>query len=270
MESLYHTSEGTGDSEIILVHGFGTSTVTWNRIMKLAQAGYKITRLDLPGHGNSYRKPDKMRLNDLSNALSLFLTSRVNENTILVGHSLGSILLQKLLDRSSEKKLNPKAVCFIDGSAYTKKVPSSIRSLARTPGIVALNRAGLIPWKFLTKIGWKQVYHRKDNIPTDLIEQFIKALIIKDTLECYKNLAKSICKEIKSDIERPDLSGVTCPSQIVWGENDRLFSYEEAFHLDSILPDSQVEIIKDCGHIPHEEQPQIFYDILLRFLKRLQ
>jgi 2-hydroxy-6-oxonona-2,4-dienedioate hydrolase len=61
------------------------------------------------------------------------------------------------------------------------------------------------------------------------------------------------------------LYNITAPTLIVWGDNDKMIPLQYARQYDEI-PESQLVVIKNCGHIPHIEKPTRFSDILVRFL----
>jgi len=61
----------------------------------------------------------------------------------------------------------------------------------------------------------------------------------------------------------PDLE---MPTLVVWGERDRVFPYSQARTAVSRLRQGVLELIPDCGHLPHVERPDCFAAILGRFL----
>ncbi|CAN6469536.1 unnamed protein product [Victoria cruziana] len=64
------------------------------------------------------------------------------------------------------------------------------------------------------------------------------------------------------------LSDITCPVLIVTGDNDRLVPAWNAKRLSLAIPGSQLEVIKNCGHLPHEEQVEEFLSAVRTFLSR--
>ena len=56
------------------------------------------------------------------------------------------------------------------------------------------------------------------------------------------------------------------PTLVVWGERDRVFPYTQARTAVSRLRQGILELIPDCGHLPHVERPDRFAVILSRFL----
>lgn len=55
---------------------------------------------------------------------------------------------------------------------------------------------------------------------------------------------------------------------LVWGENDPLFPLEVADRLNDSLDRSELVVIPNTRHAPNVEEPRLFNDILLEFLKR--
>jgi pimeloyl-ACP methyl ester carboxylesterase len=70
----------------------------------------------------------------------------------------------------------------------------------------------------------------------------------------------------------PKLAGrlrrVSCPTLLVWGERDALLplAYAEAYR-DGI-PNAELEVIPDSGHLPHFEQEARFVKAVTEFLSR--
>lgn len=64
------------------------------------------------------------------------------------------------------------------------------------------------------------------------------------------------------------LSEITCPVLIVTGDTDRLVPAWNAVRLSKAIPGSTLEVIKNCGHLPHEERVEEFVAIVENFLER--
>jgi pimeloyl-ACP methyl ester carboxylesterase len=58
------------------------------------------------------------------------------------------------------------------------------------------------------------------------------------------------------------------PTLLTWGNRDRVFPYLQAQRALSRLREGSFELIPDCGHLPHIEQPDRFVTILSKFLER--
>ena len=53
------------------------------------------------------------------------------------------------------------------------------------------------------------------------------------------------------------LHRITVPTLIVWGKDDKLFPSAYAARWGERIPDSRVEIVPECGHVPAVEKPEI-------------
>lgn len=93
---------GTGDRVALLIHGMMADHRTWRRVgPALADRGYQVVGVDLPGHGGSPRSSgqDGARLyglDDMARAVAAACPSRAE---VAIGHSLGALVLERVVDR---------------------------------------------------------------------------------------------------------------------------------------------------------------------------
>jgi 4,5:9,10-diseco-3-hydroxy-5,9,17-trioxoandrosta-1(10),2-diene-4-oate hydrolase len=57
------------------------------------------------------------------------------------------------------------------------------------------------------------------------------------------------------------------PTLIVWGMEDRVLPYRQARDALTRLKKGTLELIPNCGHLPHVERPERFVSILDGFLQ---
>lgn len=62
------------------------------------------------------------------------------------------------------------------------------------------------------------------------------------------------------------LNEISCPVLILTGDCDRLVPSWNAKRLSQSIPGSCFEVIKNCGHLPHEEKPDEFLSAVANFL----
>ena len=65
------------------------------------------------------------------------------------------------------------------------------------------------------------------------------------------------------------LAQMEMPTILVWGTRDRVLPYSQAKEAVSRLQEGSLELISDCGHSPHVEQPERFVSALNWFLKKI-
>jgi pimeloyl-ACP methyl ester carboxylesterase len=84
----------------LVVHGFDSSKNTMSLVAHgFAEAGYEVFSIDMPGHGDSSAPFDAL----VARAVIADILSRLGEDTVAVGHSLGAALL---VDVALERPVN--------------------------------------------------------------------------------------------------------------------------------------------------------------------
>lgn len=104
---MLHTREwGSGDRIAVLVHGIMADSRCWWRVgPALAERGYRVVAVDLPGHGDSPRAPEYTPELYASSVLE----SVPAEPDVAIGHSLGGLTLAVAVER-----LRPSRAIYCD------------------------------------------------------------------------------------------------------------------------------------------------------------
>lgn len=91
---------GRARAEVLFLHGAWAGSWIWTGLAEpVAKAGYAVYLLDLPGHGKDrWRLPGATGLNDYAQVAMRAAQSL--HRPILVGHSMGGWLAQKILERA--------------------------------------------------------------------------------------------------------------------------------------------------------------------------
>ncbi|KAL5991393.1 hypothetical protein ACLOJK_012301 [Asimina triloba] len=65
------------------------------------------------------------------------------------------------------------------------------------------------------------------------------------------------------------LTEISCPVLIITGDGDRIVPAWNATRLSKAIPNACLEVIKNCGHLPHEERVDEFLSAVEKFLQRV-
>jgi pimeloyl-ACP methyl ester carboxylesterase len=60
---------------------------------------------------------------------------------------------------------------------------------------------------------------------------------------------------------------ITQPTLLLWGENDREIPLADGERLHAEIPGSRLIVFLKCGHLPHEEYPEAFTNVVIDFVK---
>jgi pimeloyl-ACP methyl ester carboxylesterase len=64
-----------------------------------------------------------------------------------------------------------------------------------------------------------------------------------------------------------DAHFIDIPTLIIWGEHDHVIPIESGQTLHHEIRGSRLTVIKDCGHVPQEEKPEIFSKLVTGFCR---
>lgn len=87
----------------VLVHGAWQASYVWDAVRNdLLKKGHKVIVVDLPGHGNDKIPPHTLSL-DVYRDKVIEAISTVNEKVILVGHSMGGMVVTAVAEKVPAK-----------------------------------------------------------------------------------------------------------------------------------------------------------------------
>jgi pimeloyl-ACP methyl ester carboxylesterase len=98
--TLYSRSTGESQHQIIFIHGNSLSHEGWDDILNSdLNANYRLTAIDLPGHGNSFRSTQPQKdysISGITRHVKQFL-DQIKGSYILIGSSLGANIIGELI-----------------------------------------------------------------------------------------------------------------------------------------------------------------------------
>jgi pimeloyl-ACP methyl ester carboxylesterase len=259
---VHYRDEGNPDGEIVvLVHGSNASLHTWEPWIKELGDTYRIVTMDLPGHGLTGGVPDA----DYSSEAQLKTVSAVAdhlglEKFVLGGNSMGGGVTWRYTLEHPEQVT---AMILIDASglpawwqqrqqaeADSDKEPPLAFQLLGQPWFRAIAR--YIDPYYLTEQGVRSAYNNSPVIDQALIDRYYELSIREGTREA--TLAR-FGQRRNWDTEY-DLSVLTQPTLIMWGREDSLIPWQTANQFAEVLPNTEIVIYDEVGHIPMEEIPE--------------
>ena len=83
---------------IVFIHGIASTSETFINQIKLFKKDFTVIALDIPGYGKSPKIKNTTILNYAS-SIHKFLISKNIKNPILIGHSLGGMIVQEIITK---------------------------------------------------------------------------------------------------------------------------------------------------------------------------
>ncbi len=233
---------------IILLHGSGQSHVVWSLTDQfLADQGFNVFTLDLPGHGNS-EGPSLKSIEEISNWLNDFVEHFGIEKTTLIAHSQGCL---EALEYTKNFPKKIEKIVFIAGS-YVIPVNKSLINLALSGDMEALNL--MMKWGY----GYSKQFIGGNPLQKILNSaREVREVLAVDLIACneYKNGADAV-------------KSISCPTFFIFGEIDKMIKLESGEKFAKMIKNSQVHVIKNCGHMIILENAFEMREKILEFLKK--
>ncbi len=243
--------EGGRGEPLLLLHGFGGNKDNFTRVARFLTPHYRVIVPDHIGFGES-EHPQNADYSPLAQAERLHALAQALgiSNVHLGGNSMGG---QIALSYAAQYKNEAKSLWLLDPAgvwtAPESELRKTIASTGKNPLLIHTEEdfAQLLPW----------VMTDRPFIPRPMLDVLARERIRNFDLE------QRIFRQITEDSIEDRIRGLATPSLIVWGDQDRLISVETADILHKLLPNSQVFIMPNIGHVPMVERPkQSAYDYL--------
>jgi len=258
--SIHFVSEGKG-TLVFCVHGSQSWAFTWRyQVKPFAEAGYQVVAIDLPGNGYSAAPSH----HDYSVAGNSRLISRVldglhAQQVVFVASSAGGLPVLDFAIRHPERTgaLILSSTCGVHHSL------PGLWNLVHLPLVGEAARLFLNPP--LIRKNLVEAFADPQKVTAEIVEAYLRPLLRPGSwttnLRTERNSDPTFVEQHLKDIHSPAL--------IIWGQEDAWHpaTMAEVFHRQ--LPQAEVEILSNCGHLPHEEQPESFNQLALSFLERI-
>jgi pimeloyl-ACP methyl ester carboxylesterase len=264
---LHYSDEGNrlDSTPLLLIHGTSSSLRTWDGVTAQLKSQYRIIRFDLPGFGLTGPNPNRDYSTIYYNqVIDSLLTALHVSRVIIVGNSLGgSIATQYAIYQPA--KVRGLVLVDAAGLPPAKKTTGAIGfKLAQMPVINRL--LTIITPRELVKKSLQDAYGDIGKVTDSLTTQYFDMLTREGNRQALIDRMRQGWQVTDSNF----LTKVEAPTLIVWGSKDRLIPVENAELFQQKIKNSQVHIWDNLGHVPMEEDPVAFSDILRKWVIQLK
>jgi pimeloyl-ACP methyl ester carboxylesterase len=260
---LYKEVYGEGDP-ILCLHGLGASIFTWRHFIIPFSQNNKLILVDYKGSGKSPKPFDRhYSIEDKANDIYNLIIAENLTNLTLVGNSLGGGVALLLAIRLAQEDTNRLSkLILIDSAGDKKHVPYHLKLIRSIFGALILY---LIPSKLAASMTLRMCYYESKKITSEQIEAYSAPFANPGARYALLQTAKQ-CIPSNIDGIIAKLPTLTVPTLIVWGRQDQVIPFKVGQLLHQLIPNSNLEVIEECGHVPHEEKPAETVALISRFL----
>jgi pimeloyl-ACP methyl ester carboxylesterase len=255
---VHYRDEGRRDGlPLVLVHGSNASLHTWEPWVARLGDTWRIVTLDLPGHGLTGRVPD----DDYSTPAFVATVAAVADHLglqrfVLGGNSMGGGVSWQFALAHPERV---SAMILVDavgpwswreqqGLPRGEGAPLAFRLLRQEwfRGIARHLDAGLLIGQ-----GLRASFHDPDKVDAAMLQRYYDLTMREGSRAA--TLIRFGGLRAAADQPEPDLAALTQPTLVLWGAHDKLIPVSVGERFAAELPNAQLIVYPDAGHIPMEE-----------------
>lgn len=267
--TLAYRERGQGDQTLLLIHGLGGNLTHWSNNFTKNQ---RVIALDLPGYGlssmRSYQPPTDL-LDFYADVILHFINKKNLDNVVLLGHSMGGqiAMIAALKKPKSFKKLVLVAPAGLE--TFTEAEAQSLLSFAK-PEIFKNQPEALV------RAGFKRNFYAMPATVETLIQDRLLMARCPDFDPYFGVVAAGVRGMLVHPI-RHKLGQMKVPTLVIFGENDDLIPNKllhkslttiEVSQIAREIPNAQIQLIPQAGHLVMYEQATLFNQSVLNFIKQ--
>jgi len=250
---LNYVEQGVG-AAVILIHGMFGSLSNLGNLARCLAADYRVISVDLRNHGDS-PQDQLMDLSAMAMDIAELMQDAAVSSAHLVGHSLGGKVAMQLA-MSCPEKVDSLVVADISPVNYTQKNTHIINAL-----------------KSLYKVKIEDRKAADKILATQGIDAPIRAFLLKNLrrsaegqFELKLNVNAIAANYENRLVLAPEGDVYLGSCLFLKGQNS---TYIEQAHLpviQSLFPNSSLQVVEGAGHWLHAEKPDQFNHLVSTFI----
>jgi pimeloyl-ACP methyl ester carboxylesterase len=260
---LHKEISGSGDP-ILCLHGLGANIYTWRHFITPFSVNNKLILVDLKGFGASPKPYDtNYSIEDHADEIYKIIVEHNLTRLTLIGNSLGggvALLLAIRLCQEDPARLS-KLVLIASGG-YEEYLPRYLKLVRSILGVPIIY---LSPSKLAARFVLRACFYDRKKITREQVQNYSVPIrspggrhaLLQTAKQCIPpNIAEILAK----------LKTISVPTLVLSGREDRVVPVKVAELLHEAIPNSTLELIEQCGHVPQEEKPDEAIARISRFL----
>jgi len=266
--NIHYITCGNG-KPVLLVHGANIGWGQWYLNIKELSKNFKVYAIDLPGSGLSSRVDDsdfnfdKVFVQVTSKFISKMNIAPVN----FIGHSFGGWIGKKIASKSNEQI---KKLVLVNTPGFGNYAPFKFKITSISPIISLLKKTKFKPSRKNTQNFLESAVEKPESIKEELIEYVYNSSKLPNSQTPISLVSKTVSLAgLKKEYLTIDfLNKIKCPTLIIWGDKDSSLPISLAKKGKELLPNSQLHVHSNVGHVPNIENPNLFNEHVIKFLKQ--
>lgn len=252
---LYSKIDGQG-KPLLILHGFLGMSDNWKTLAtQYSNEGFEVHAIDLRNHGRSFHSDDfsyEIMVQDILEYCQANNLAKID----LIGHSMGGKVAM-LLATTYPEMVNKLIIADIGPKFYTQHHQSILAGLnavdfSKKPSRTEVDE---IVKNYILDFGTRQFLLKS------LYWQTPEQLAFRFNLEIFNNKIDEIGKAL------PENNIFEKPTLFIRGGISNYILDNDLENIKTYFPMAILETIPNVGHWLHAENPKMFFEFTLEFLK---
>lgn len=223
---------------LVLVPGLGSDAAVWEPTMKAL-------------NGDVSCLVGETRLDESIPDIAQRILNQAPSRFALAGVSMGGIVAMQIM------AMEPKRIsCLVLCDTIARPDSPYMRLYRRISNFLV----SVGDLRSLSKFSVNSTVHSSASAE---VRQTLIDMGVRVGADAYRRQNRAVSK--RRDY-RSGLSLVSVPTRVVVGRQDRMTPLKNSEEIHRLIPNSMLQIIEDCGHLPPIEQPEVMAEIIRNML----
>lgn len=249
----YEAAGDPGATPLIFLHGIGGAARAWRHQLTAFGGRFRAIAWDMPGYGGSAPLAS-VSIAALAEALEQFIEQIGAANPVLVGHSIGGMIVQKLLARSSRLA---RAVVLAQTSPAFGKADGDWQK-----SFIAARLGPLDRGETMRSLAPSLVRELVGDEPDPTGMELARECMASVPEASYRAMMLAL---IGFD-QRSTLKDISVPTLLLSGSKDNNAPASMMAKMASYIPAAEYVELAGVGHLANLERPDAFDEALGGFL----
>lgn len=247
---LHLAEAGPADGQpVLLLHGYADSWYSWAPVLERLPDGVRAIVPTLRGHGDSERPACCYRLADFAADAVALLDALGIQRAHVVGHSMGSLIAQRLAIEHPER---------VERLALVGSTATAVNDV-----VVGFNE---VVQRLEDPIDPAFIYEFEAGTAASPLPPVFLAGVVAAAAKAPARVWRDAMAGLLSAEAAHDLSRIRAPTLVVWGEHDGMFGRSDQDSLLRAIPGARLLAYGDAAHSPNWEVPDRITADLVEFL----
>ncbi len=279
--SIAYGEKGKG-KPLFLVHGIGSWCYSWRHCIEPLSQYFRVICFDAKGYGFSEKLEYPEQPGHQVVELVRIMRSLCDEPAVVVAESLGALTSLAVVQMQPELLAR---LVVINVPIFPERLPNrGMRSLSYLPleliqildylrlpylfaplvrAIVRVERREvLVDWSAVTPEEVYWITYPYIHLPGAVAKLTAELQLAAREIECLQDNQPNLISKIQEK-----LATITCPTLILWSDQDRWFPAKDGEKLHACMPTSRLQILPNCSHDASAGCPEAINSAILEFLR---